>query len=57
MKRGSWKGAAIQRGFELGNLRISIVRGRWQGTAGEDIAVWIASVWRFEKCGRLAMAL
>jgi hypothetical protein len=32
-KRGSWKGAAIQRGLEHGSRRIAIVRSRCQATA------------------------
>jgi hypothetical protein len=36
----SWKGAAIQRGLERGSWRISTVRSRYQGTAGEDTAGW-----------------
>jgi hypothetical protein len=39
-QRGSWKGAAIQRGLELGSWGISTVRSRYQGTGGEDTAGW-----------------
>jgi hypothetical protein len=41
VKKGvSWKGAAIQRRLERGSRIISIVRRRYQGKAGEDIAGW-----------------
>jgi hypothetical protein len=39
-ERGSWKGAAIQRGLDPGNRRISTVRSRYQGAVGESTADW-----------------
>jgi hypothetical protein len=39
-KSGSWKGAGIQTGFESGSRGIAIVRRHYQGTVGEDTAVW-----------------
>jgi hypothetical protein len=37
-KKGSWKGAAIQTGFECNSFRICTVRSHYQGTAGEGTA-------------------
>jgi hypothetical protein len=37
---GSWKGAAIQRGFEHGSRGIAIVRSRYQEMFSEDTAGW-----------------
>jgi hypothetical protein len=39
-KRGSWKGAAVQRGPEPGSKEIVIVRNRYQKPTSEDIASW-----------------
>jgi hypothetical protein len=36
MKKGSWKGDAVQRGLETGSRKLSTVRSRYQVTAGED---------------------
>jgi hypothetical protein len=36
-KRGSWKGAAIQRGLEPGSKGKAIVRSRYQKTTSEEI--------------------
>jgi hypothetical protein len=37
---GSWKGVAVQRGFESGSRGIAIVRSRYQETSSEDAAGW-----------------
>jgi hypothetical protein len=39
-KRGSWKGAAVQRGLERVKLRISSVRSRCQRTTAEGTTGW-----------------
>jgi hypothetical protein len=39
-KRGSWKGAAVQRGLESGIRGLGIVRNRYQETSSEDTAYW-----------------
>jgi hypothetical protein len=58
-KRDSWKEAAIQRGLEHGSLRISIVRSRYRGAAGEDAAGWknLAGTVVICELWRLAMSL
>jgi hypothetical protein len=35
-----WKGAAIQRGLELGSRGIAIVRRRYQAITSENTAGW-----------------
>jgi hypothetical protein len=49
--KGSWKGAAVQRGLEHGSKRIFIVRSRFQETSSEDAvdvtySVAICKMWK-----------
>jgi hypothetical protein len=39
-KRGSWKGAAVQRGFEPESRELAIIRSRYQATISEETAGW-----------------
>jgi hypothetical protein len=39
-KRGSWKGAADQRGLKRGSRRVVDFRNRYQETTSEDTAGW-----------------
>jgi hypothetical protein len=57
-KRGFWKGAAVQTGFESGGRRISTVRSRYQETSSKDDTGWnrfsvcCSDVWSVEvSCG------
>jgi hypothetical protein len=38
--RGSWKGAAIQKGLGSGIRGVAFVRSRYEATTGEDTAGW-----------------
>jgi hypothetical protein len=48
--RGSWKGAAVQRGLEPGSRGLAVIRSRYQATTSEDTAGWKRER-DFVKCG------